>query len=87
MTIRNVHLLIREIKRKCAKNRFCHFVVSRMIYGILPHEYDIISGILPKYLQKKKNQQHLQASIFNFAWFYRRQPLKECNKLGPSFIL
>ena len=31
-----------------------------MIYGILPHKYDIICGIFPKYLQKiKKNQQHL----------------------------
>ena len=33
---------------------FCYFVVSRMIYLILPHKYDIISGIFPKYLQKIK---------------------------------
>ena len=32
----------------------CHFVVSRMIYGILPHKYDIISGLFPNYLQKIK---------------------------------
>ena len=43
MKIRNVHLLIHEIKR--AKNVICHFVVSGMRYGILQHLYDIISGI------------------------------------------
>ena len=50
-------------KRLCAKNRFCHFVViSRMKYEILPHRYNIISGIFPKYQQKIfKNQQHLPA--------------------------
>ena len=38
---------------------YFHFVVSRMIYGIVSYKYDIISGIFPKYLQKiKKNQQH-----------------------------
>ena len=48
-----------------------------MIYGILPHKYDVISGVFLKYLQKiKKNQQHLPAYIFKFAWFYCRQPLK-----------
>ena len=36
------------------KNRFCHFVVSKMINEILPHKYDIINGIFPKYLQKIK---------------------------------
>ena len=47
-----------------------------MIYGILPRKYDVIGGIFPKYLQKiKKNKQHLPAYIFDFAWFYRRQPL------------
>ena len=56
MTIRNVHLLIHDIKRLCAKNRFCHYVVicSRMIYRILPHKYDILGGIFPKFLQKIK---------------------------------
>ena len=39
--------------RDC-KNRFCHFIVSRMIYEILSHKYDIISGIFPKYLQMTK---------------------------------
>ena len=52
MTIRNVNLLIHEIKPYGAKKRFCHFDDSRMIYGILAHKYDIISGIFPKYLQK-----------------------------------
>ena len=49
MTIRYEHWLIHEIKRWCAKNRVWHFVVSRMIYGISPHKYDIISGIFTKY--------------------------------------
>mgnify|MGYP003687658859 CR=1 FL=1 len=38
MTIR-----IHEIICKCATNRICHFVVSRMIFGIFSHYYDIIS--------------------------------------------
>ena len=38
------------------KNRFCHFVVSRLIYEILPHKYDIKSGIFPKYLTKIKKK-------------------------------
>ena len=54
MTTRNVHLLIHEIKRLCAKNGIYHFVVGRMIYKILTHQYDVISGIFPKYLKTIK---------------------------------
>ena len=52
MTNRNMHLLIHDIKRLCAKNSIFHFVVSRMIYEILHYKYDNISRIFPKYLQK-----------------------------------
>ena len=38
-----------------------------MIYGILSHEYDIISGIFPKYLQitKKKINNTFQRKFSN----------------------
>ena len=64
----NVNVLKKEL--------FRHFVVSRMIYGILSHEYDIISGIFPKYLKKTKKSTTPSSINFHFAWFYRRQPLK-----------
>ena len=32
------------------------FVVSRMLYGFLPHKYDVINGIFPKYLQNNKKK-------------------------------
>ena len=38
----------------------------------------------------KKNQQHLPAYIFYFAWFYRRQPLQtyfECFQLNMYTIM
>ena len=46
-----------------------------MIYGILPHKYDIIRGIFPKYLKNIKNINNTFQHKFIFAWFYRRQPL------------
>ena len=50
--------------------------VSRMIKGILSHKYDIISGIFSKYLQMTKKSTTPSSIIFDFAWFYRIQPLK-----------
>ena len=76
-TIWNLHLLIHENKGLCAQSRTGHFPVNRVTYGILLHYYAIIGGIfLNIYKRFKKNQQHLQALIFNFAWFYCRQSIK-----------
>ena len=56
-----LHIKIIFLSVQCAKNGICRFIVSRLIYGLLSHYYNIIIGIFPKYLQKKKNQQHLPA--------------------------
>ena len=44
----------------------------------LPHKYDITSGIFPKYLQMTKKK---STTLCDFAWFYRRQPLKNIIKI------
>ena len=40
------------IWRQPTLSQWAHFVVSWMIYEILPHQYDNISGLFPKYLHK-----------------------------------
>ena len=59
MTNRNVHLVIHEIKRQCAKNRIS--------FGNLPHSDDIINGIFPKYLQRTKKSTTPSSINFRFC--------------------